>query len=287
MPPSSTERYTTRTGYLLSAGESCLIQLGGAILEIIMPPILPLNELLTIDMPQTLRNFELVRNYLLETCHAEIWDFITDIRRRNPEQHWNRWMVAKGEGPIVGRWPLRFSKVVKAEASHIGLTPKILADIGERLTAGNLTKTVYMEIVDDIKWKMGAFGDGYSCWFDSEHVSYRFRKHLFKIGRGRALKFFPNEAAYAADPLKGCGRCWMVVDGEHCYLWNGRGAGITTLAAAEALATVLKCEYQDDNFTIKGSYLDSLGYIVGPAPLPPRNKVLDFDLPKDCIFPGY
>jgi hypothetical protein len=252
-----------------------------------MPPVFPLNELLVVDMPPTLKNFELVRDYLIETCHGEIWEFITDIRRRLPQHHWDRWTVNKGEGPVVGRWPLRLSKVVKAEAPELGLTPKILADIGERLTAGNLTKTVYMEIADDIKWKCGDFGDGYSCWFDAQHVSYRFRKHIFKIGRGFALKFFPNEAAYAADPLKGRGRCWMTVEGEHCYLWNGRGAGMTTLAAAEALATYLKCDFQDDDFKIKGSYLDGLGYVVGPKPLPPKNKKLDFDLPDNCVFPGY
>lgn len=249
---------------------------------------LPLNELLTIDMPVTLKNYEAVQEYLMESCQREIWEVLCDLRRSHPEYRWDQWMVHKGEGPVVGRWPIRMKKIFRIHHPEICLPPQTSACIGERLASSNHTKTVYMEIVDEIQWKMGAFGDGYSCWWDANHISYRFREYLFRtIKRGRALKFFASPAAYEANKLAGTGRCWMAIEKEYGYLWNGRGGGMTTRLAAEALATHLRCKYENDNFRIKGSYLDDGGYVVGVPPFPPRGMILDFNLPPECVYPGY
>lgn len=235
----------------------------------------PLNTLLTVIFPAELTNFTTTEALLINKGIPDAVDFLRQARVNHPEYGWNKWVVEKVDGPVTGKWTSRFAKLWK-QTKGVKFDAKILSEIGEQLTLSNPNNTAYFEICKQIEWNAGDFGDGGSCWFNTIHPSYAFRTKFLASGRGYALKFFRNEAEYTANRNRGMGRCWMGEQGEHLFFWNGRGGSISTKYAAKVIATYLKTDFTLSGFTVKNSYKDGDGYIVGINPIAKQGTVLEF-----------
>ena len=241
---------------------------------------LPLNELIEVLSTGSLSSFQKVLTRA-SRVDGSVSRFLSGlIRDRNAERDgWYQWMTPKNMESVsgCGKWTTRFAKAYRKETGA-SVPPSLLADMGETLRAANIysEKPAFLEIVNDIDWESGAFGDNDSCWWEENHRSFKFRNLFFASGEGYAVKFFESREAYADSRTKGIGRGLFAVKENHCFLFNGRGGSITTTLMAETLSRASGKPYDMFKFNLPQSYTDGQLCIIGDHPYPKTGVKLTF-----------
>jgi hypothetical protein len=186
------------------------------------------------------------------------------------------WLVRKGK--YAGTFPKRLAKSVKDKIG-IKLDPAQLGRLGQLAKSHSMEETDYhVDIVSEIDWQDGDFGDRGSCFWGSNREA----KEMIESIGGLAVRFYEYE-----DQNRGYARAWCLPY-EHSTWVIFNGYGIQNVTVAHLLADSAGLSYKRVTVDNNGSCDNMLwinggtGYIIGEQSIIDRIDHVDFGIDDDA-----
>jgi hypothetical protein len=230
--------------------------------------MLEINKRYTLEAPQgtiSERGVQLIQSFIAaQRLQDENWKVKNpDVLRTylNPlPDDWQWQWVVKGRGAYVGTFPKRVSKFY-FQTDNIKTPNDFLQEIGNLARLHSEDNTVYhFEIVDNLDWKSGDFGDSGSCFWGSRNLA----RAIMRDNGGMAIRFYD-------DDNKGYARAWLAAIASGLYIvFNGYGfKSNPTLVIARVLASFAGLSYKKIALSNRGAtnstvwINSSIGYLIG------------------------
>lgn len=248
--------------------------------------MLELNKRYTLEAPQgtiSERGIDLIKSFLAaQRLQDENWkvknpDILQNYLQPLPDDWQWQWVV-KGRGTYVGTFPKRVSKFY-FQTDNINVPNDFLQEIGNLARQHSEENTVYhFEVVDNLNWNSGDFGDSGSCFWGSRNIA----RAIMRDNGGMAVRFYD-------DDDKGIARAWLAAIESGVYIvFNGYGFKANpTLQIARVLALFTGVSYKKIPLSNHGATIStvwinsSIGYVIASA-----DKLADYaeyDLKWDNI----
>jgi hypothetical protein len=183
---------------------------------------------------------------------------IFDLKRLPENWQWVWSVTQKGSEYGVGKFPTRVAKFYK-ETMKLKCPPEFLEKLGTfARDHSSDPQTYHFEIVNEIDWDRGDFGDPVSCWW----TDYSAARKTLTDGGGLAIRFYES-----AQGNRGIARAWLAPTQDMWVLFNGYGfSGDSRLVIVRMLTEYLGVSYKKVSLENHNNLMyinDDRGYLLG------------------------